>query len=209
MCFFPLLWGVVVLSRSHFRLSSREFLMAAFRALWTFFFLFLFVLLHQPKTIGELTVFSSYFFYCGNFGFLPYFFLIFFLIVIFRLFLKRHYTFKENFVFLMLVLFLTEIFRAFYFQNYLNVYQSLGQPFADIVLMTLLADAVSVNPFSSDSRKKLATAVGKVILPAFAVPFFGVATEFGWGWCAVAAAFFCFLLFCFLFFRKNRPVLYV
>ena len=209
MCFFPLLWGAAVIGRFRIRLSSGEILTVGFRALWTFFFLFLLVLVHQPKTVDGLSILSAYLFYFSNFGLLPYLFLIFFITAVFHLFLKRHHTFGESFVFLMIVLFLTELFRACYFQNHLNVYQALGQPFADIIMMTLLTDAVRESPFSRSGRKKFLTAAGTVIAVSLMVPFFGVATEYGWGWIAVSAALFCFLLFRFLFLKKNRPVLYV
>lgn len=209
MCFFPLLWGAAVFSRFHFRISLKEFLMTGFRALWIFFFFFIFVLLHQPKTIDGLTVFSSYSFYLNNFGFLPYFFLILFLTAVFHLFLKRRYTFGENFFFLITILFLTEVFRACYFQNQLNVYQALGQPFLDTVLMTMLTDAMCESPLSRSGRKKFFISAGTVTALSLVTPFFGVATEYGWGWISVCVAFFCFIPYRYFFFKKYRQVLYV
>lgn len=209
MCFFPLLWGAAVVSRFRLRFSTKEILLTGFRSLWTFFFLFLFVLLHQSKTIGGLTVFSSYSFYFNNFGFLPYFFLILFLTAVFHLFLKRRYTFGENFIFLMTILFLTEVFRVCYFQNQLNVFQALGQPFLDTALMTMLTDTMCESPLSRSGRKKFFISAGTVTALSLVTPFFGVATEYGWGWIAVNVALFCFLLFRFLFLKKYRPVLYV
>lgn len=210
MCFLPLLWGADVISRFRLRFSGKDFFLAGYRALWVFFFLFIIVLLHQPKNISHISVAAAYRFYFCNFGFLPYLFLVLFVTAVFRIFLKRRYSFEDNFVSLMFVLFLTEVFRACYFQNHLNVYQALGQPFADAAMMSLLAFLPDGNFQAGGSETgKFLRITGAVFAASLIVPFFGVAAEYGFGWIAVAVSLVCFLMFRHRFLKKSPSRLYV
>lgn len=207
MCFFPLLWAAVVASYFRLTVTKKAFLLAGYRALWLFFFLFVALWSHLPKTVSYLSATAAYLLYFFHFGFLPYFMLILVMTLFFELFLKRKYSFRENFFFLMIFLFLSEIFRAFYFQSHLNVFQALGQPLIDTALMTVLAFLPAESELDKKAwRLKSFWISTSVLAVSLVVPFFGVVAEYGYGWAALGAVAVLFIIFAALLFKKNRTV---
>ena len=189
MCFFPLLWMLILINRFRIDFSLREALTACFRALWIFLPLFFGVFLHQSKNVAEISIGKSLNFYTLNFGLLPYAAISFLYIVVFVLFLHRRIPFASGVLLGFFLLTFIGIFRYCYFQNFLNVWQALGQPFLDVMMMTLAAELFAVRSPNKEERKRVpATAAVLFILAAVAVPVFGTVAEYGFGWISVAVA---------------------
>ena len=204
MCFFPLLWMLILINRFRIDFSLREALTACFRALWIFLPLFFGVFLHQSKNVAEISIGKSLNFYTLNFGLLPYAAISFLYIVVFVLFLHRRIPFVSGILIGLFLLTFIGIFRYCYFQNFLNVWQALGQPFLDVMMMTLAAELFAVRSPNKEERKRVPAAAAVLfILAAVAVPVLGTVAEYGFGWSAVAAAVCSFFVFQFICFFKR------
>lgn len=189
MCFFPLLWMLILINRFRIDFSLREALTACFRALWIFLPLFFGVFLHQSKNVAEISIGKSLNFYTLNFGLLPYAAISFLYIVVFVLFLHRRIPFVSGILIGLFLLTFIGIFRYCYFQNFLNVWQALGQPFLDVMMMTLAAELFALRSPHKDERKRVvSSAVLLFVLAAVVVPALGTAAEYGFGWISVAVA---------------------
>ena len=189
MCFFPLLWMLILINRFRIDFSLREALTACFRALWIFLPLFFGVFLHQSKNVAEISIGKSLNFYTLNFGLLPYAAISFLYIVVFVLFLHRRIPFVSGILIGLFLITFIGIFRYCYFQNFLNVWQALGQPFLDVMMMTLAVELFAVRSPNKDERKRVPAAAAVLfILAAVAVPILGTVAEYGFGWISVAVA---------------------
>ncbi len=204
MCFFPLLWMLILINRFAIVFPLRDALTACFRALWVFLPLFFGLFLHQPKNIAEISVGKCWSFYTLNFGLLPYAAVSFLYIVVFVLFLNRRIPFASGVLLGFFLLTFIGIFRYCYFQNFLNVWQALGQPFLDAVMMTAAAGFFALrSPYKDERRRVVSSAVLLFVLAAVAVPALGTAAEYGFGWGSVAVAVCGFVLFTVLVFPKR------
>lgn len=193
MCFFPLLWTGLVINKLEYKYSWKDLVSVSFRGLWIFFPLFLGVFLRQPKTLLEISFLRAYYFYFIDFGFLLYFSLVAYYILIFHLLLKRKESFQNTFLVFMVVLFLLNVFRACYFQSHLTAFMALGQPLWDVMFFT--AFAYFLGEYNGTKVFSLTWGKSLLILMSFTLflPILGILGEYGLGWLSIILSVFVFL----------------